>query len=102
MPLQRGRRRSRTSLGRVDTVVSGVQTTPSPSRCSCVQNTETPSGSGAPLGGLVSRLQGGPNSLAVNGQVAVPGGGQLKVPTPRAGHFLCRAFPPRSRAWRIL
>jgi hypothetical protein len=26
----------------------------------------------------------------VNGQVAVPGGGQLKVPTPRVDHFLVR------------
>jgi hypothetical protein len=64
MPLKRGRRRSRTSLGRVDTVVPGVQRPPNPSRISCVWNTETPTGSGAPPGGPVSRLQGGPNSLA--------------------------------------
>ena len=41
MPLKCRRRRSRTSLDRVDTVVSGVQRTPSPSRFSCVWNTET-------------------------------------------------------------
>ncbi len=40
----------------------------------------------------------GPN---VNGQVAVPGGGQLKVPTPRVDHFLFRAVPPRARASRM-
>ena len=64
MPLKCGRRRSRTSLDRVDTVVSGVQRTPGPSRFSCVWNTETPSGSGALSGGPVSRPQGGPSSLA--------------------------------------
>jgi Protein of unknown function (DUF4011)/AAA domain len=37
----------------------------------------------------------------VNGQVAVPGGGQLKVPTPRVDHFLVRLVPPRARAWRM-
>jgi len=37
----------------------------------------------------------------VNGQVAVPGGGQLKVPTPRVDHFSFRAVPPRARAWRM-
>ena len=37
----------------------------------------------------------------VNGQVAVPSGGQLKVPTPRADHFLFRALPPRARASRM-
>jgi DNA-binding XRE family transcriptional regulator len=38
---------------------------------------------------------------AVNGQVAVPGGGQVKVPTPRADYFLFRVVPPRARAWRM-
>ena len=38
---------------------------------------------------------------AVNGQVAVPVGGQITVPTPRADHFLFRVVPPRARAWRI-
>jgi pimeloyl-ACP methyl ester carboxylesterase len=38
----------------------------------------------------------------VNGQFAVPAGGQLKVPTPRADHFLVRTVPPpRARAWRM-
>src|SRR5258707_9062944 len=37
----------------------------------------------------------------VNGQVAVPGGGQLKGPTPRVDHFLFRVVPPRARAWRM-
>ena len=37
----------------------------------------------------------------VNGQVAVPGGGQLRVPTPRADHFLVRVVPPRARASRM-
>jgi hypothetical protein len=40
-------------------------------------------------------------SESVNGQVAVPGGGQLKVPTPRVDHFLFSTFPPRSRASRM-
>jgi hypothetical protein len=37
----------------------------------------------------------------VNGQVTVPAGGQLKVPTPRVDHFLFRVVPPRARAWRM-
>ena len=37
----------------------------------------------------------------VNGQVAVPAGGQLKVPTPRVDHLSFRAVPPRARAWRM-
>src|SRR5260370_987948 len=36
----------------------------------------------------------------VNGQVAVPAGGQLKVPTPRVDDFLFRVIPPRARACR--
>jgi hypothetical protein len=38
---------------------------------------------------------------AVNGQVAVPGGGQLKVPTPRVDQVLFRVVPPLARAWRM-
>src|SRR5262249_29159655 len=37
----------------------------------------------------------------VNGQVAVPVGGQLKVPTPRVDHRLFRRVPPRARASRM-
>ena len=37
----------------------------------------------------------------VNGQVAVPAGGQLKVPTPRVDYLSFRAVPPRARAWRM-
>ena len=37
----------------------------------------------------------------VNGQVAVPADGQLKVPTPRVDYFLARVAPPRARAWRM-
>ena len=39
--------------------------------------------------------------MSVNGQVAVPGGGQVKVPIPRADHFLFRVVPPLARAWRM-
>jgi hypothetical protein len=39
--LRSGRRRSGTTLGRVDTVALGVQRTPCPSRVSCVRNVET-------------------------------------------------------------
>src|SRR6266851_9152877 len=46
----------------------------------------------------LARLRAG---LDVNGQFAVPAGGQLKVPTPRADHFLVRTVPPRARAWRM-
>src|SRR5260370_16165510 len=42
-----------------------------------------------------------PNWAVVNGQVAVPAGGQLKVPTPRVDHLSFRAVPPRARAWRM-
>jgi DDE superfamily endonuclease len=42
-----------------------------------------------------------PTSGSVNGQVAVPAGGQLKVPTPRVDHFLFRVVAPRARAWRM-
>ncbi len=38
---------------------------------------------------------------AVNGQVAVPAGGQLKVPTPRGCSGLFGRAPPPLRAWRI-
>jgi hypothetical protein len=37
----------------------------------------------------------------VNGQVAVPAGGQLKVPTPRVDQVLFRLVPPLALAWRI-
>jgi hypothetical protein len=37
----------------------------------------------------------------VNGQVAVPGGGQVKVPTPRVDQVLFKAVPPLALAWRM-
>jgi hypothetical protein len=37
----------------------------------------------------------------VNGQVAVPAGGQLKVPTPRVDQGLIAGVPPRARASRM-
>ena len=40
-------------------------------------------------------------SVAVNGQVAVPAGGQLKVPTPRVDQVLFRVVPPLARASRM-
>jgi len=40
-------------------------------------------------------------AACVNGQVAVPGGGQLKVPTPRVDQVLVRVVPPLARAWRM-
>ena len=59
------------------------------------------------VGGLLSLINIGPDSAIApllfrgNGQVAVPAGGQLKVPTPRVDHFLFRVVPPRARAWRM-
>lgn len=38
----------------------------------------------------------------VNGQVNVPTGGQVEVPTPRADYFCFRVVPPSCLAWRIL
>ena len=40
-------------------------------------------------------------SEVVNGQVAVPAGGQLKVPTPRVDQVLFRVVPPLARASRM-
>jgi hypothetical protein len=37
----------------------------------------------------------------VNGQVAVPAGGQVKVPTPRVDQVLFRVVPPLARASRM-
>ena len=37
----------------------------------------------------------------VNGQVGVPAGGQLKVPTPRVDQVLFRVVPPLARASRM-
>ena len=37
----------------------------------------------------------------VNGQVAVPTGGQVKVPTPRVDQVLFRVVPPFARASRM-
>ena len=37
----------------------------------------------------------------VNGQVFVPAGGQLKVPTPRVDQVLFRVVPPLARARRM-
>ena len=42
-----------------------------------------------------------PEIQRVNGQVAVPGGGQLKVPTPRVDQVLFRVVPPLARASRM-
>jgi hypothetical protein len=52
-------------------------------------------GNSAAVGEVLSAIVG------VNGQVAVPAGGQLKVPTPRVDHFLFRVVPPFVRASRI-
>jgi hypothetical protein len=46
--LRSGRRRSGTTLGRVDTAALGVQRTPYPSLVSCVWNVETLLGSVPP------------------------------------------------------
>lgn len=40
----------------------------------------------------------GASWAAVNGQFAVPGGGQLDVPTPWVDQFCCGVIPPRCRA----
>ena len=37
----------------------------------------------------------------LNGQVAVPADGQLKVPIPRVDLYWLSCVPPRARAWRI-
>ena len=52
------------------------------------------------VGREVPRRQN-PLTTIVNGQVAVPTGGQLKVPTSRVDHLLVRVVPPRARAWRM-
>ena len=39
--------------------------------------------------------------LVVNGQVAVPGGGQLKVPTPRVDQVLFKVVPFLALASRM-
>jgi hypothetical protein len=38
---------------------------------------------------------------AVNGQVFVPAGGQVKVPAPRVDQVLVKVVPPLARAWRM-
>ncbi len=52
-------------------------------------------------GKAARQVQTGSMRFLVNGQVAVPGGGQLKVPTPRVDHLSFRAVPPRARASRM-
>ena len=41
------------------------------------------------------------DATSVNGQVAVPADGQLKVPTPRVDQVLVRVVPPLARASRM-
>ena len=41
------------------------------------------------------------SGLGVNGQVFVPAGGQVKVPTPRVDQVLFRVVPFLPLAWRM-
>src|SRR6266508_2335545 len=75
-PLQGGRRRLSSALGRGDTAVPGVQRTPCPSRVSHVRNMGTSSRSTPSLFGVVGRPQGG---LYFLGENRMP-----KKPTPVA------------------
>jgi hypothetical protein len=54
--------------------------------------------SSLPLTGLLTL---GSDAGRVNGQVFVPGGGQVKVPTPRVDQILFRVVPPLARASRM-
>jgi RNA polymerase sigma factor (sigma-70 family) len=63
---------------------------------------------GIPVGSIgpsrsrcLAKIRRYPTIAAVNGQVFVPAGGQVKVSTPRVDQVLFRVVPPLALAWRM-